>query len=95
MIFLIVVWGLAFTYLILQIQYVYYWKKIPVAPPNDIKPTTSPLSSSFQPTTNPEIPVTVVIIARNEQDNIKQCLQGLLAQDYTESLIEILVIDYH
>lgn len=37
--------------------------------------------------------VTIIISARNEEDNIEDCLTSLLAQDYPKEFFEVLVID--
>ncbi|MBK7231141.1 MAG: glycosyltransferase [Saprospiraceae bacterium] len=37
--------------------------------------------------------VSVLIAARNEEKNIKQCLELILAQDYPSSMFEVLVVD--
>jgi chlorobactene glucosyltransferase len=39
--------------------------------------------------------VSVIIPARNEQSNIKTCLQGLLGQTYPARALEIIVVDDH
>jgi chlorobactene glucosyltransferase len=39
--------------------------------------------------------VTVIIPARNEENNIGTCLQGLLQQDYPSERLRILVVDDH
>jgi 1,2-diacylglycerol 3-beta-glucosyltransferase len=39
--------------------------------------------------------VTVVVAARNEEDNIRSCLESLLRMRYPAGLLEILVIDDH
>jgi cellulose synthase/poly-beta-1,6-N-acetylglucosamine synthase-like glycosyltransferase len=81
MLFWFIIVGSSLAYLILQIQYVYTWNKIPV--------TDRDISQ------NALVPVTVVVVARNEEDTISACLHGLLAQDYPKTLIDLLVIDDH
>ena len=49
------------------------------------------IPEGFQPTTR----VSVLIPARNEADNILNCLEGLLRQDFPSDLLEIIVIDDH
>ena len=71
----------ALLYLGIQVYYFVYWQKTPIA-------DTAPLSSI-------RIGATVVIIARNEANNISQCLRDLLDQDYPADLMEIIVIDDH
>ena len=38
-------------------------------------------------------PVSIIIPARNEEDNIGRCLDSLLKQDYPSELMEIIVVD--
>ena len=47
--------------------------------------------SDFQPTTK----ISVVISARNEAENIKNCLDSIVNQSYPKHLFEILVVDDH
>lgn len=47
----------------------------------------------FQPLPYIYRPVSIVIPARNEEDNIGTCLDSLLAQDYPSDLMEIIVVD--
>jgi cellulose synthase/poly-beta-1,6-N-acetylglucosamine synthase-like glycosyltransferase len=42
-----------------------------------------------------EIPVSIIVAARNEAENISKTITDLLAQDYPKSLIEIIFIDDH
>ncbi len=37
--------------------------------------------------------VSVIIAARNEEQNIEECLRSILMQDYPQSLMEIIVVD--
>lgn len=39
--------------------------------------------------------VTVIVPARDEEANIRHCLQSLLAQDYPQSRLSVLVVDDH
>lgn len=57
------------------------WERIPVWN----------IPEGFQPATR----VSVLIPARNEADNILNCLEGLLRQDFPSDLLEIIVIDDH
>lgn len=41
------------------------------------------------------IAVTIVIVARNEEDNIRRTLDAILLQHYPNSLVEIIVVDDH
>jgi biofilm PGA synthesis N-glycosyltransferase PgaC len=63
---------------------VYYWQawiKIPVYSPGYADTAATKLS--------------IIIPARNEEQNIKQLLDSLLAQDYPAHLTEIIVVDDH
>ncbi|MFT4535766.1 MAG: glycosyltransferase involved in cell wall biosynthesis [Saprospiraceae bacterium] len=42
---------------------------------------------------NPSVLTSVIIAARNEEKQIKACLESILACDYPKSLLEIIVID--
>jgi cellulose synthase/poly-beta-1,6-N-acetylglucosamine synthase-like glycosyltransferase len=50
---------------------------------------------SFKPTimVNCDTKVTVIIPARNEEENIKHCLQSIARQDYPAHLMEVIVAD--
>lgn len=39
--------------------------------------------------------ISVIIPARNEQQNIRQCLESVLAQDYPRALLEVIVVNDH
>jgi len=39
--------------------------------------------------------VTVIIVARNEENNIERCLSAIIAQKYDRSLLEVIVVDDH
>ncbi|WP_462254859.1 glycosyltransferase [Ferruginibacter sp.] len=47
--------------------------------------------SDFQPTTK----ISIVIPARNEAENIKNCLDSIVNQSYPKHLFEVLVVDDH
>ena len=47
----------------------------------------------YQPVQYIYSPVSIVVPARNEEENIGRCLDGLLAQDYPAALMEIIVVD--
>lgn len=51
----------------------------------------------LQPTLKSEFhtKVTVLIAARNEEDNIRATIEDLLAQDYPKQLTEIIIVDDH
>jgi cellulose synthase/poly-beta-1,6-N-acetylglucosamine synthase-like glycosyltransferase len=72
---------LLFLYSILIIYYRHVWTKIPVySKPVDAKPKTK---------------ISVIIPARNEENNISACLDSLAEQDYPGDLLEIIVADDH
>ncbi len=56
---------------------------------NSIPPLV-PVSPATQTTT-----VTIIIPARNEEENIGPCLEAILQQTYPRELVEVLVIDDH
>src|SRR3954471_7893364 len=39
--------------------------------------------------------ITIIIPARNEEENIKNCLQSIMEQSYPKNLFEVIVIDDH
>lgn len=43
----------------------------------------------------PQTKVSIIIPARNEEDNIKACVDAALAQDYPSELLEVIVVDDH
>jgi cellulose synthase/poly-beta-1,6-N-acetylglucosamine synthase-like glycosyltransferase len=43
----------------------------------------------------PSVFISVIVPARNEEDNIQACLKSLLAQQYPQDLFEIIVVDDH
>ncbi|MBS1598274.1 MAG: glycosyltransferase [Bacteroidetes bacterium] len=81
-IFLYIVLLLLFGYGILIDYYRRSWNDIPQYDPG------SP-SKEFK------TKVTVIIPARNEENNIGRCLESILKQSYPLSLIEIIVVDDH
>lgn len=73
-----------FLFLVYAVCLVFYrqaWRALPVYE----------AASSFEPTTF----ISVIIPARNEEDNIGALLETLLAQDYPASLYEVIVVDDH
>lgn len=66
----------------LIIYYTAAWKTIP-----DWSPSVS--------TPAPQVPVTVLVPARNEEKNILSCLTSLDRQSYPKTLYEVIVIDDH
>lgn len=72
---------LIFTLYVLLI--LYYWKSWLAIP-------------GFKPPTidyKPQTPISVIIPARNEEENIKSCLDTILNQSYPEDLFEVLIVD--
>ncbi len=49
------------------------------------------LPAGFTPVTN----ISVIIPARNEEDNIGACIESILDQDYPKDLLEVIVVDDH
>ena len=79
LIILLVIFGL-YVLLIL-----YYWRSW-VSIPDFSLPT-----SEFKPSTK----ITVIIPARNEEENIASCLDSICNQSYPSNLFEVLVVDDH
>lgn len=73
--------GLMLVYGILIRFYEQAWKSIPS--PGEVLPH-SPLTK-----------VTVIVPARNEEENIGRCLRSLLAQRYPAELLELIVVNDH
>lgn len=44
-------------------------------------------------TTSQQLPVSVIIAARNEEHNIRKCLDALIDQQYPKELFEVVVVD--
>jgi cellulose synthase/poly-beta-1,6-N-acetylglucosamine synthase-like glycosyltransferase len=44
---------------------------------------------------NPATKLSIIIPARNEEENIKACLQSIIAQGYPKILCEVIVVDDH
>ncbi len=49
----------------------------------------------FSPDIKPTTFVSVIIPARNEAGNIRVCINSILAQEYPQHLLEIIVVDDH
>jgi poly-beta-1,6-N-acetyl-D-glucosamine synthase len=79
MIFIYLIILLFAGYSSLIIYYWLAWKSIP----------------DYTPTTSPEIKISVIIPARNEEENIGNLLAALLQQAYPTNLFEIIVVDDH
>ncbi len=80
-----VFWAASFIlsclYIFFMATYAYYWRKTPVfrIPENFV----------------PRAFISVLIPARNEADNIEDCLDSILKNNFPENLLEIIVIDDH
>ena len=72
---------LGVAYILIMLRYIIGWNTIPLWE----------IPSSFNPSTK----VSVLIPARNESDNIQQCISSILLQKYPNHLFEIIVIDDH
>ncbi len=69
---------LCFSYVVLIISYCYAWIK-----------TSSPNLSSLSLTTK----VSVIIAARNEENNIEHCINSVLLQNYPSQKFELIIVD--
>lgn len=69
------------AYILFIIQIFSGWEKLKIATIDD----------NFIPTYG----VSVIIAARNEEKFIQKCIQSILANQYPDSLFEIIVIDDH
>jgi len=69
-------------YAVTMMVYRLLWNRVPDAPllPGDYNPATS---------------IAVIVPARNEAAVIGDCIRSLLAQDYPQHLLEIIVVDDH
>ena len=80
MIFDIIIFSFAAIYALLLIWLIWGWKR----------------QSWFEPGSyEPNIKISVIIPARNEECNIENCLDALLKQDYPKNLFEVIVVDDH
>ena len=68
-------------YLITITCYIFYWNQV----------DTWEIPANYQPQTS----VTVLIAARNEEQQIHHCLEALIAQQFPTHLLEIYIIDDH
>lgn len=80
MIILYIIIPLFILYSLLIIYYWLTWRSIPVYLPSEALPNTT---------------ITVIIPARNEEENIGPLLQALQEQTYPADLFEVIVIDDH
>lgn len=72
---------LILCYLFIILCYIYYW--------NQLEEWEIPSKNSYN------TPITIIVAARNESDNIGACIDALLAQDYPKHLLEIWIVDDH
>ena len=80
MIFTCIIIGFALCYGLLVVYYWYSWRSVPVYTPGTLQAQTT---------------ISVIIPARNEEENIATLLQALKKQTYPSSLFEVIVIDDH
>jgi cellulose synthase/poly-beta-1,6-N-acetylglucosamine synthase-like glycosyltransferase len=80
MIFTYIIIGIALCYGLLVIYYWHSWRSVPVYVPGTLQPQTK---------------ISVIIPARNEEENIAALLQALEKQSYPSSQFEVIVIDDH
>ncbi|AEE50940.1 glycosyltransferase [Haliscomenobacter hydrossis] len=73
--------SLGIAYFLLIRYFLWHWNQIPA--------WKTPVD--FQPRTR----VSILIPARNEAANIGSCLRSILAQNYPETLMEVIVVDDH
>ncbi len=69
----------AACYFLLQLFYLVHWLRAPSI--------TTP--DSFTPT----LPVSVIVVAQNEEDSVGNCIHSILKQNYPSSLVEIIVVN--
>ena len=79
MILLYIILLLFVLYSIVVLRYWYHWKNIPL----------------FKSSSSPSTTISVIIPARNEEENIGDLLKALQKQTYPSSLFEVIVIDDH
>lgn len=78
-IYIILIIGLSLFYFVIQTIYTEGWKALPMWQiPNDFEPMTS---------------ITILIPARNEAENISDCINSILNQTYPSTLFEIIILD--
>src|SRR4051812_19154096 len=78
--FIYIYWIAAIIYLLFILFCWIGWRRIPVQQTLTYNPSTS---------------VSVIIPARNEQQNILNCIEDLAGQDYPSAMYEIIVVDDH
>ncbi|MEO8764725.1 MAG: glycosyltransferase [Ginsengibacter sp.] len=80
--FLLISLALSLPYFVLIIYYFLSWLKLPYYTGHG----KSLKNSTF---------ITIIIAARNEEKNIGNCIQSIIAQSYPEDLFELIIIDDH
>jgi poly-beta-1,6-N-acetyl-D-glucosamine synthase len=78
MILLSIIAALFLSYAILIIYYWQSWKSIPLFFPSQLQPSTK---------------ISIIIPARNEEENITNLLQSISNQTYPKDLFEVIVVD--
>lgn len=73
--------GLGIIYSFFMLLYLYGWHK----------QTDFHIPAAYAPTTK----ISVIIPARNEEENIERCIQAVLAQEYPKELFELIIVDDH
>ncbi|HEX2628269.1 MAG TPA: glycosyltransferase [Chitinophagaceae bacterium] len=79
MLLLYIILSLFILYSIVVLRYWYHWKNIPL----------------YKPASSPSTTISVIIPARNEEENIGALLKALEQQTYPSSFFEVIVIDDH
>jgi cellulose synthase/poly-beta-1,6-N-acetylglucosamine synthase-like glycosyltransferase len=75
----IILFAITILYILLQFVYLIYWNKIKkFEKPAHVIPRTT---------------VSIIIPARNEEENIVSCVQSALDQNYPHHLLEVIVVD--
>ena len=76
---------------LLYIGLLIYYRSAWVAIPN----SQFPIPNSIPVTCHPSTVISIIIPARNEQQNISRCLDSLVRQSYPKDLFEVIVVDDH
>ena len=77
-------------YITIAISFIYIWLIISLIKHWEEIPNTS-IAENF----TPKISLSVIIIARNEEENITSCLNSILENDFPKDQFEIIVVDDH
>ncbi len=81
MIFFYIAVALLFMYGILLQFYSSWWTALPEFKADDL------------PAWNPSIKISVIVPARNEEENIVACLQSICHQNYPRNLLQVILVD--